>query len=112
MPDAPYLVLFRSRRPRSGAEDGYAEVAQRMVEAASGLPGCLSIHSWRDPATGEGITVSRWADAASLKAWREDPEHLAAQAQAGRWYEAYELTVAQELRRHSWQAQGQAPLSP
>lgn len=111
MAEAPLVVLFRSRRPRLGAADGYAEVARQMVEAASALPGCLGIHSWRDPATGEGITVSRWADAASLKAWREDPGHLAAQAEAVRWYEAYELTVAQELRRHAWQAEGQGPLA-
>lgn len=99
-PDGPLVVIFRSKRPTGGAEDGYAQVAAAMAEAARGMPGFLGMESLRD-AQGEGVTLSRWADEASLKAWAEHPGHRAAQAQAGRWYEAFEITVARELRRTS-----------
>ncbi len=48
---------------------------------------------------GERLTIVRWRDLETLKKWREDPEHRAAQgAGRARWYEHYELEVAEVVR--------------
>ena len=46
--------------------------------------------------------MSYWRDMASVRAWREDPRHLQAQA-AGRsdWYEAYRVRIANVERDYA-----------
>ena len=47
-PEPPYVaVIFASRRPL-GVEDGYGEVATRMVELVAQQPGFLGVDSARD----------------------------------------------------------------
>jgi heme-degrading monooxygenase HmoA len=96
-------VVFRSRL-RADAQEEYRQTMQRMEELATAMPGYLDSASVRDPVTREGITVVRFTDEASLAVWREHVEHRAAQ-EAGRqhFYDWYELSVAHEERRHSWQ---------
>jgi len=94
-------VIFVSRR---NAEDdaGYAGAAAAMGALAAEQPGYCGIVSVRD-AEGLGITVSYWADEASAKAWRDNPDHARIRA-AGRerWYDSYEVVVAEATRSYDW----------
>jgi len=99
-PEPPYhAVIFSSRR--TAGDHGYAAMAEKMVQMALAQPGCLGAESARD-AEGFGITVSYWADEASLLAWKQVAEHLVAQRLGReRWYAHYELRVARVERAYS-----------
>lgn len=96
-PEPPYYaVIFSSRR--AGGDKGYGKMAERMVELAGLQPGFLGVESVRG-SDGFGITVSYWASADAIAAWKANVEHLAAQAGGKRvWYERYELRVAKVER--------------
>ena len=99
-PEPPYYaVIFASRRTQGDA--GYARMADRMLELALAQPGCLGAESARDP-EGFGLTVSYWADEASLIAWRQVTAHLAAQRLGhARWYEHYRVRIARVERDYA-----------
>ena len=99
LPAPPYYaVIFSSKR--TPGEDGYGDMADRMVELASQQPGYLGVESTRD-ADGFGITVSYWQDEASIANWKKNAEHqLAQQYGHERWYEHYELRVAKVERAY------------
>jgi heme-degrading monooxygenase HmoA len=74
-PKPPYFaVIFTSTR--SAGDNGYGEMANRMVELAELQSGFLGIESAKEEV---GITVSYWADLDSIKNWKANAEHLAAQ---------------------------------
>ncbi|HRJ70499.1 MAG TPA: antibiotic biosynthesis monooxygenase [Beijerinckiaceae bacterium] len=87
-----YVVTFTSQH--SDDDDGYAAMADRMVELAARQPGYLGIESVRD-ASGFGITLSYWTSLDAITAWKRNAEHLEAQrrGRAG-WYKRFELRVA------------------
>lgn len=103
-----YAVIFASRRTEG--DEGYARMAERMVEIAARQPGFLGIESARG-ADGFGLTVSYWADARSIIAWKAQVEHLAAQEMGRRrWYAHYEVRVARVERAYG-RAGAQGPRS-
>ncbi len=93
-----YAVIFTSHRTEG--DNGYGEMAARMVELASRQPGFLGAESAR---ASVGVTVSYWADLESIKAWKENTEHIIAQEQ-GRavWYREYKTRVARVERDCKW----------
>ncbi len=98
-PEPPYFaVIFTSQR--TDGDNGYGAMAERMAELASQQDGYLGAESTRD-ADGFGITVSYWASQESIKQWKANVEHLAAQAQ-GRsdWYQQFKVRVARVERAY------------
>ena len=71
-----YAVIFTSLRTEG--DNGYADMAMRMLALAARQPGFLGVESARDR-DGLGITVSYWADLDSIRAWKQHPEHQKAQ---------------------------------
>ena len=100
-PEPPYYaVIFTSRR--APEHDGYDEMADRMVELASGQPGFLGIESVREGAI--GITVSYWDSMEAIDGWRKHAEHREAQRMGrGAWYDEYDVRVARVERSHSFE---------
>ncbi len=94
-----YAVIFTSHR-RDG-DNGYGKMAAHMVELAATQPGFLGVESARE---GVGITVSYWADLDSIKAWKENVEHVIAREQ-GRdlWYSEYKTRIAKVERDYGWE---------
>lgn len=98
-PEPPYYaVIFSSRR--TAGDNGYGEMAARMVELAAQQPGFIGIESVRD-VDGFGITISYWMSPEAIAAWKADVEHCAAQ-EMGRsaWYEHYEIRIAKVERAY------------
>jgi heme-degrading monooxygenase HmoA len=90
-------VLFFSRlTPEAG--DEYVATDQRLMEKARNAPGFEDVKSFT-AADGERLTIVWWKDVDTLRAWREDPEHRAAQAK-GRalWYRYYDMEVVEVIR--------------
>lgn len=85
-----YAVIFTNEH--SDDTEGYAEMAEKMAVLAQQQPGYLGMESARD---GIGITVSYWKDLEAIKQWKNNAEHLQAQALGkGRWYASYSTRIA------------------
>lgn len=89
-----YAVIFTSHR--NEGDNGYGEMASRMLELASKQPGFLGVESAREDV---GITVSYWSDLESIKNWKANVEHLEAQ-KLGRekWYSAFKTRISRVER--------------
>ena len=98
-PEPPYYaVIFSS--VRTSGDNGYEQMAQRMLELATRQPGFLGVESVRGT-DGFGITVSYWASQADIANWKARAEHLTAQENGKRlWYESYELRIAKVERAY------------
>ena len=80
-PSPPYYaVIFSSHR--TDGDGGYGKTAVRMLQLAAQQSGYLGVESARESV---GITVSYWADLESIKAWKQEMEHLVAQKQGRFW---------------------------
>lgn len=94
-----YAVIFTSVKMESN--EGYDEMAERMVELAQQQPGFLGVESVRNEV---GITVSYWTDLVSIKKWREHAEHTIAR-EKGRadWYKAFKTRIAKVERDYGFE---------
>ncbi|MCL1095303.1 antibiotic biosynthesis monooxygenase family protein [Shewanella kaireitica] len=89
-----YCVVFTSRL--SNDTDGYAAMGERMEALAATQPGFLGIESAREEL---GITVSYWQSLDAIKAWKQNAEHLNAQAKGKtRWYSEFALRISKVER--------------
>ncbi|MGS2743816.1 antibiotic biosynthesis monooxygenase family protein [Halomonas sp. LS-001] len=95
-PEPPYYaVIFTSQRTDID-DNGYNEMAARMVELAARQPGFLGVESAREEV---GVTVSYWADVASIKAWKAHAEHQEAQRLGHQqWYQHFKTRIARVER--------------
>ncbi len=93
-----YAVIFTSTRTE--VEEGYAEMAVRMVELAKQQPGFIGLESARSEI---GITVSYWESLEAIKAWKENTEHLFAQEKGKTtWYKNYKVRIAKVEREYEF----------
>ena len=91
-----YAVIFTSMR--TNEQQGYAEMASKMVALAEQQSGFLGIESARDDL---GITVSYWTDLASIKAWKMNAEHLNAQHKGREiWYSNFKVRISKVEREY------------
>lgn len=89
-----YAVIFTSHR--TDGDQGYGEMADKMVALASTQPGFLGIESARESV---GITVSYWADLESIRQWKSNAEHLVAQRLGHQqWYSSFKTRIAKVER--------------
>ena len=94
-----YAVIFTSLR--TPGDNGYGQMAQRMLELSATMPGFLGIESARST-DGLGITVSYWRSEADIANWKQNAEHLVAQRLGQeRWYADFALRVAKVERASS-----------
>lgn len=100
-PNPPYYaVIFSSTRTEG--DQGYAEMAEKMVELATQQDGFLGIESARNEV---GITVSYWRDLASIKKWKQHSEHLLAQEKGQKeWYKTYKIRIAKVEREYGFES--------
>lgn len=94
-----YAVIFTSLKMENN--EGYDEMAERMVELAQQQPGFLGVESARNEV---GITVSYWKDLVSIKNWKENAEHTIAR-EKGRadWYKAFKTRIAKVERDYGFE---------
>jgi heme-degrading monooxygenase HmoA len=98
-PEPPYFaVIFASQRTEG--DKGYGVMADKMVGLASNQKGFLGVESARDKDL--GITVSYWDSLESIKAWKENSAHIAAQNKGKtEWYKNFSFRVC-KVERHSF----------
>ena len=100
-PERYFAVIFTAQRSLSG-DDIYDITLDRMVLMARCQPGFLGVESVRGD-DGIGITVSYWVDRDAIANWRQQAEHLAAQA-LGRqeFYDWYRVRVAEVVAERAF----------
>ncbi len=91
------ISVFRSRlRPENEAD--FLALADRMMAIAESMPGFLSYKVFTAP-DGERCSIVEFASHEQLLAWRNRPEHRAAQQEGrDRYYASYSLQVAEPVR--------------
>lgn len=95
------LTVFRStlRADLDDAALGELEaMGARMATLAEGMPGFVSYKDFAAP-DGENVTVVEFETMDTQLAWREHPEHAAAQRAAReRYFSEYKISVCSVLR--------------
>lgn len=96
-PQPPYYaVIFSSLKAED--DEGYGEMAERMLELAAQQPGFLGVESAREQL---GITVSYWSSREAIAAWKANIEHREAQRQGHeRWYKAFRTRICRVEREY------------
>ena len=99
-PPAPYYaVIFSSTRTEG--DNGYDQMAGRMVELAMQQPGYLGLETARE---GLGITVSYWSSLEAIASWKAQAQHLVAQRLGKeKWYAAFRLRVCRVERDYAFE---------
>lgn len=92
-----YVVIFRAKIKSDNPE--MDSMGERLREMALTQFGCIEFTSMAEG--DEEISVSYWPDEASIKAWKQQSDHLIAQ-ELGRtqWYESYSVEVAEVKRSY------------
>ncbi|MCH8331714.1 MAG: antibiotic biosynthesis monooxygenase [Bacteroidetes bacterium] len=90
-PKPPYYAVIFSSLNTKG-DNGYSEMAKRMVELASQQKGFLGVETVREEL---GITVSYWKDLESIKDWKNNTEHSFARKKGKTdWYSSFKIRIA------------------
>ncbi|WP_321367841.1 antibiotic biosynthesis monooxygenase [uncultured Desulfuromusa sp.] len=94
-PEPPYYaVIFSSHLTEDN--NGYSQMADRMIELASKQPGFLGVESARENI---GITVSYWSTLESIKQWKANIEHQEAQRLGHKkWYSSFKTRISKVER--------------
>jgi heme-degrading monooxygenase HmoA len=93
-----YAVIFTSIRTEG--DNGYNEMAEKMDELARRQNGYLGIESARNEI---GITVSYWRDLESIKLWKLQTDHIAAQQKGiTDWYSHYKVRICKVEREYGF----------
>ena len=69
------MVIFSSKR--TDDDNGYPEMATRLLELAEQQEGFIGLGTARDAAL--GITATYWKSLEAIKKWKQNYEHLIAQ---------------------------------
>lgn len=100
------VVLFKNEPYPDRDEAEYEAAVQEMRGIVTKMPGFISIKAYRAD-DGETIEMIRFADEATLEAWRSHPRHRKTQ-QRGRdaFYQTYRVQVCRVIRDYEWTEEG------
>jgi heme-degrading monooxygenase HmoA len=106
-PEAPYYYAVIFSSTLADDAEGYGAMADRMVELAREQEGFIDVESAARTSEGFGITVLYWRDLESIKKWKAQSEHAAAQ-RMGRdaFYKNYRLRIARVERECGFDRDG------
>jgi heme-degrading monooxygenase HmoA len=96
------IVLIRTRLRADADVAAYEQLNARMEALVADIPGYASARGYRSD-DGDQISIIRFESAAALRAWRDLPEHAAAQ-QRGRdeFFETYDVEVCEVTRAYDF----------
>lgn len=96
------VTVFRSRL-RPGVDAAYGDVADEMRRLVRLMDGFVD-ESFYMSSDGERVTIVRFRDSETQRAWAELPEHLAAQRRGrDEFYSWYDISVCEETYRRTFE---------
>jgi heme-degrading monooxygenase HmoA len=100
---AMLITVFRSRL-KPGLRDEYIALVDQMEKLARTMPGYVS-HKGFFADDGERVTIVEFEHEEGLRAWRSNPEHIAAQKLARqKYYTEYSVQVCTLDRESKFKA--------
>lgn len=109
--DHTVVTVFRSRLRPDAEANGYGELAARMEARARAMPGFVDFKTFAAP-DGERLSMIVFDTAEHQRAWRDDPEHRAAQTRGRRdFYAEYSISVCRLQHHRSFRLDRPAPQS-
>lgn len=100
------VIVFRTRLKEGIDEQALTAMGERMYELASAMPGFISYKDF-SAADGENVSIVEFDSMEALAAWRDHPEHLAAQAQGRQdFFADYQVQVCTPLRSYRFDVNG------
>jgi heme-degrading monooxygenase HmoA len=98
------VVLFHIKTRPDVDQNEYQRTFERMMELVSAMPGFQGLDGFAGE-DGSELAVARFDSDESVRAWKEQPEHVRTQ-ERGRteFFDTYEITVAEVSRQYSWSA--------
>ncbi len=94
-----YAVIFSSNRTKG--DNGYSEMADKMVKLAKEQDGFLGVESVRNEL---GITASYWRDLNAIKKWKENADHsIAREKGRNEWYKSFKTRIAKVERDYQFE---------
>ena len=97
------IVVFRVRLREGADEQELAKLGARMHEIASSMPGFVSYKDFM-AADGESVSIVEFESPETLAAWREHPEHKAAQRRGREeFFAEYRIQVCTSLRDYGFE---------
>ena len=94
------IVLVRTELRADADVAAYDALGARMYEIVSAMPGFVGIQELASP-EGDKVSLIRFASLEALRAWREEPEHVAAQARGkAEFYASYDIEVCEVVRAY------------
>lgn len=104
------VIVFRSRLKDNIDEPALTAMGEHMYEIASAMPGFISYKDFT-AADGENVSIVEFDSLDSLAAWRDHPEHVAAQKQGQQnFFADYQIQVCTPLRSYRFDASGRQVL--
>lgn len=101
-PDAAVVTVFRSRLRHDAEANGYGELATRMEARARSMPGFVDFKAF-SASDGERVSIIVFDTLEHQRAWRDDPEHRAAQRRGREaFYAEYSISVCERLHRRTF----------
>lgn len=96
------ITVFRSRLRADAAANGYAELAARMESRARAMAGFIDFKTFT-ATDGERVSIITFDTWDHHRAWRDDPEHRAAQRRGPQdFYSDYSIFVCEERHHHDF----------
>ncbi|MDH5784135.1 MAG: hypothetical protein OEZ16_00835 [Chromatiales bacterium] len=93
-----YAVIFRAEI--NIIDESYTDTAIRMRGLAKTRYGCTEFISFLED--NQELSISYWKSEEQIAAWKNDPEHLAAQTMGRtKWYKSYKIEVVKIEREYS-----------
>jgi heme-degrading monooxygenase HmoA len=97
------VTVFRSRL-RPGVHEEYVALVEKIAAIARTMPGYIS-HKGFFADDGERVTIVEFEHEQGLRAWRTNPEHIAAQKLARtKYYIEYHVQVCRLDRESKFKA--------
>jgi heme-degrading monooxygenase HmoA len=101
------VTVFRSRL-RPGVREEYVALVEKIASIARTMPGYIS-HKGFFADDDERVTIVEFEHEEGLRAWRTNPEHIAAQKLARtKYYTEYHVQVCRLERESKFKAAEQA----
>jgi heme-degrading monooxygenase HmoA len=92
-----YAVIFKAQIRE--LDQAYHDTVKRMRELALQEYGCLDFISFTEG--DQEITISYWDSQAQIRHWKQNPEHIQAQALGkSRWYKSYRIEIVEVIRQY------------
>jgi heme-degrading monooxygenase HmoA len=87
------VVIFRSRLREDANLEALSSLYERMYALVSAMPGFINIKDFQAD-DGEAVSIAQFASLEDVAAWREHPEHRAAQERGRReFFSEYSVQV-------------------